>query len=214
MGATTTAIVDEDGLPLSPLEEGGSVLLGQGEQHVGVVSERFFREGSGTLFRPANTTAYAALDALADSATASLVTPLSITLSRRREDPVTIERLSLFTTDTGLALGIRVRAFCFRAAPVAGAGDNAKFTLAIATAPANRSFIGSLTGAFIQNDSDASLVWSDAGFAILTPDSGSRLLFRPHDGKVYILLQALDAFTPSANSTSVTAVAEGFQGHA
>lgn len=182
---------------------------GSGESFTGVVAEKFFVATSQTITRQANVTPYTALDAVNDNATAGSATAFSFTVSRRNDDPVTLERLRIFTTDTGVT-GKRFRAWFFRASPTIAAGDNLKFSVA------QQTLIGTMTGTFLQNDSDASAAISDGGVCFLTPDNGARIICLPTSGgeTVFMLLQTLDAFTPSANSTTFIGIVEGFQGHA
>lgn len=159
------------------------------------------------LTRPANTTAYAAGDAVSNNATAASVTPISFAASDAVNAPVTLTHLELLSTDTGLAAaGATFEAWLFNADPTAnsgiGGGDNAAFSQKQA------GFIGRMSGTFIAA--------SDGSMAILTPVEGSFLPTTPAAGGVAIhaLLKTLTAFTPSANSTTFTATLKGFQGRA
>lgn len=164
------------------------------------VASRFYVAAAPLMTRPANTTAYAANDAVANDATAGSVTPLAFTVTGRESNPVTLERMRLVASDTGVA-GKSFRAWLFSASPSPGAGDNAAFAYAKA------NFIGTMSGLF-------KAAASDGCVGVLVPDDGARIITVPgSSGKiVYALLQALEAFTPSANSTTFLATLEGFEG--
>ncbi|TIW11301.1 MAG: hypothetical protein E5V66_14145 [Mesorhizobium sp.] len=183
----------------------GTIVLGAGTNLIGNVKTKFISAAGTALTRPANTTAYTANDAISDNATAGSVTAKSITVSDVNDDTVTLERMRLVSTDTGIA-GKAVRVFLYNSDPTAnsgvGGGDNAAFSNKMA------GFIGSMSGTF--------RTFSDGAVAVLVPDEGSRIICAPASGAriVYWQLQALDAFTPSANSTTFTPTLEGFQGAA
>src|ERR1035437_2760799 len=155
--------------------------------------------------RPANTTPYTGGDAVSNNATAGSVTAVSFSLSDTNDDPITIDRLRLLSTDTGVQ-GKNFRAWFFNSDPTAstgvGGGDNTAWSQKQA------GFIGSMSGNF--------RIFSDGAGAVLTPDEGMRIITTPVSGAktIFMLLQTLDAFTPSANSTTFTGTVEGFQGRA
>src|SRR5262249_23777107 len=107
-----------------------------------------------TLTRPANTTAYAALDSISDNGTAGSVTALSATLSDTNDDPIFISEILIPPTDTGLA-GKRIRAYLFNSDPTAssgvGAGDNAAYSQKKA------GYIGSFSGILEAGFSDGTV---------------------------------------------------------
>lgn len=172
-----------------------------------------------TLTRPANTTAYTAADSISDNATAGSVTALSATVSDTNDDPVTVTEVLITSTDTGLA-GKRIRAYLYNSDPTASSGvvngDNAVFSNKRA------GYVGSVSGVLETGFSDGTVgrlvpSYNDTaaastanaaagGFIVTKPTSGARTLF--------IQFQAIDGFTPSANSTTIIANARGFQGRA
>lgn len=176
-----------------------------GTNLIGKVKTKFFAASGTALTRPANTTAYTANDAVSDNATAGSVTAKSITVSDVNDDTVTIDRFRLDSTDTGIA-GKSVRVWLYNSDPTASSGvsggDNSAFSNKKA------GFIGTLSGTF--------RTFSDGSAAVLVPDEGARIVTTPTSGArtIYWQLQALEAFTPSANSTTFTPTAEGFQGAA
>lgn len=170
------------------------------------VSTRFFAvAGAAPITRPANVTAYTANDAVANSATAGSVVAMSFSVPDINDAPVSIERLRLLSTDTGVAT-IQFRAWLFSSDPTAssgvGGGDNAAWSQKQA------GFIGSMQGTF--------RAFSDGAAACCIPDEGSRVITNPLSGgkTIYMLLQTLGGFTPSANSTTFSGTLEGFQGRA
>lgn len=167
-----------------------------------------------TLTRPANTTAYAAADSISDNATAGSVTALSATLSDTNDDPIFISEILVSSTDTGLN-GKKVRAYLFNSDPTAstgvGGGDNAAYSQKKA------GYIGSFMGWMETGFSDGSVgrlvptfnetnFSSAGGYIVTKPTSGAKTL--------YIQYQAVEAFTPSANSTTIIGTARGWQGRA
>lgn len=183
------------------------------------MSPRAFSVAFSTLTRPANVTAYTALDSISDNATAGSVTALTATVSDVNDDPLTITEVLINSTDTGLA-GKRIRAYLFNSDPTAStgvvAGDN------VAYSQKKAGYIGSLSGVLETGFSDGTvgrLVPSYAdgaaastahapanGFIVTKPTSGAKTLF--------IQYQAVDGFTPSANSTTIIGTIRGFQGRA
>lgn len=163
-----------------------------------------FAVGS-TLTRPANTTAYSINDSVSNNGTAGSVTALTVTAADVNDAPVAIERLTIDTTDTGVQ-GKTFRAYLYRSDPTAssgvGGGDNAAFS------NKKTGFIGCMSGTF--------RTFSDGAKATLVPDEGSEIITTPGSGAmtVWWQLQTLDAFTPSANSTTFVATLEGYQGRA
>lgn len=172
---------------------------------VPTVKTRFIVAVSGTITRPAATDAYAANDAVSNSTTDGSVTSQTITVSNVNDAPISIERMRLNSTDTGVG-GKAFRIWCYAADPTANSGIVGADNEAYSTK--RGSFIGTLSGTF--------RTFSDGSVAVCVPDEGSRIITLPVSGAatIYILLQTLEAFNPSANSTTFIATAEGFQGAA
>lgn len=170
-----------------------------------------------TLTRPANTTAYTALDSISDNATAGSVTALTATIADVNDDPMFLSEILIKSTDTGLA-GKRVRAYLFNSDPTASsgvaAGDNVAYSQKVA------GYIGSMSGYMETGFSDGTvgrLVPSFAdgattmhasagGFIVTKPTSGAKTLF--------IQYQAVDGFTPSGSSTTIIGTIRGWQARA
>lgn len=194
------------GEPL-PVQAVGSIGLNTpipaGDNTIGTVRRRYFAAAAATYARPENTTAYSAGDAVSNSDTAETVTALSFAVSDTIDFPVALDRMRLMSTDEGLA-GIDFRAWLFNADPAqaggVGGADNEAF------AQKMLGFVGTMAGTFV--------AMSDGCVAVLTPEHGSRIVTTPVAGAktVYALLETIDAFTPSANSTTFDATLEGEQG--
>jgi hypothetical protein len=176
----------------------GTLVIGSGSNLIGGVKTPYFTAASGTLTRPANTTAYTANDEVSATSPASL----SVTVSDANDQPVTLERIRVSSTDTaiGTAAG-SLRVWVYNGATTAGT-DNAAFS----TAKAN--YIGSFSGTL--------RTASDGSIGVLVPDEGSRIITLPASGAqtLQLRVQTLTAFTPSANSTTLDFTVEGFRGRA
>ena len=164
-----------------------------------------------TLTRPANTTAYATSDSISNNATAGSVTALSATIAYVNDDPLLLSEILISSTDTGLA-GKKIRAYLFNADPVVtgtvGGGDNATYS------QTKIGYIGSMYGTLETGFSDGTVgrlvpSFNDTNntpagaFIITKPTSGAKTL--------YIQYQAMEAFTPSANSTTIIGTIRGIQ---
>lgn len=178
-----------------------------------------FLSGGNPLTRPANTTAYTAGDSISDNATAGSVTALSATISDTNDDPIFISDILVSSTDTGLA-GKRIRAYLFNSDPTSssgvGAGDNAAYSQKKA------GYIGSFSGVLESGFSDGTVgrlvpAYND-GAASGTPNAsaGGFLAVKPTSGAktLFIQLQAIDGFTPSSSSTTISLSARGWQARA
>jgi hypothetical protein len=207
---------DESGAGSGPFSFGQVVADGSGGGSIFTkgLSNLAFVATFSTLTRPANITAYAAGDSISDNATAGSVTALSATVSDTNDDPIFISEILISSTDTGLG-GKKLRAYLFNSDPTTssgvGAGDNAAYSQKKA------GYIGSFMGWMESGFSDGAVGRlvptfnetnnSAAGaFVVTKPTSGAKTL--------YIQFQAVEAFTPSANSTTIIAKARGWQARA
>lgn len=147
------------------------------------------------LTRPANVTAYAANDAITDVGGGAI----TIAVSLANDAPVGLAALNLYTNDTGFGQSITVEAYIYNAAttPVA---DNAAFAYNLA------GLVGIMSGTF--------KAAADGGVAVLTPITGQYLFGKPIAGtkNFNVILKSLVAFTPSANSTTISHVMKAVQG--
>ena len=200
------ARIDSKRAQVMVLEDGTTRGTRQGVTTDGAAKavSKFLQVDASTLTRPANTTAYSANDAVSNNATAGSVTAQTAAFSAIADHPVTIDRVRVRSTDTGVA-GKAFRVYLFNSDPTAssgvGGGDNAAWSQKLA------GFIGSVSGVF--------RAFSDGSVAIMVPDEGARIIAKPGSGvtTIWLLFQTLEAFTPSANSTTFIATLEGMQGH-
>lgn len=192
------------------MKDQAAILYDANENPIGpnyglAVTTRFIIAAAAAMTRPANTTPYSANDAVSNNGTAGSVTPISFTVSDTNDAPISLERVCILSTDTGVR-GKSFRIWLFKSDPTASSGvsggDNAAFSQKQA------GYIGTMSGSF--------RTFSDGAGAILVPDEGSRIITVPVSGAktLYALLQTLSDFTPSANSTTFTCTIEGFQGRA
>lgn len=169
---------------------------------------RAINAAAAAMTRPANTTAYAAGDAVSNSATAASVMPIAFAAVADLADaPVLLTHLEILSTDSGPATaGVTFEAWLFNSDPTAnagvGGGDNSAF------AQKQAGFIGRMSGNFIAA--------SDGSIAMLTPIDGSYVGARPVAGgtTIYALLKTLGPFTPSASGTTFSCTLRGVQGRA
>ncbi len=178
------------------------------------LANRVFAAAFTTLTRQANTTAYSAADSISDNATAGSVTALSATISDVNDDPIFINEILISSTDTGLA-GKKLRAYLFNSDPTASSGVSGGDNLAYSQKKAG--YIGSFMGWMETGFSDGTVgrlvpTFNETnntqagGFVVTKPTSGAKTL--------YIQYQAVEAFTPSANSTTIIGTARGWQARA
>jgi hypothetical protein len=156
------------------------------------------------LTRPANVTAYTALDSISNNATAGSVTANSVSLSDTNDHPIDIAEILLASTDTGPGTAaIQIRLHLFNSDPTASTGvvggDNAAWSNKQA------GWVGSFSGTM--------RAFSDGSRGVLIPDEGTLRMIAPVSGAktLFWQLQALGGFTPSANSTTFTPTFKGFQ---
>lgn len=217
--STGLAITNANANGQAAMASSAPVTLSTDQKYQTGMSPRAFAVAFSMLTRPPNTTAYSALDSISDNATAGSVTALTASVSDTNDDPLTLTEILISSTDTGLA-GKRIRAYLFNSDPTAstgvGGGDNAAYSQKKA------GYIGSFSGVLESGFSDGTVgrlvaTFADGaaagtphaqagGFVVAKPTSGAKTLF--------IQYQAVDGFTPSANSTTIIGTIRGFQGRA
>lgn len=183
----------------------GTLKLGAGTSLIGKVKTKLIHATGSTLTRPANVTPYSIGDSVSNNATPGSVTANTVTIADLNDEPLSIERVRLVSTDTGFAAKA-VRLWLYRSDPTANSGVVGGDNLAFSNKQAG--FIGTLSGVF--------RTFSDGSTAVLVPDEGARIITTPGSGvqTLWWQLQSLDAPTPSANSTTFIPTFEGFQGGA
>lgn len=155
-----------------------------GENFVGKVGG-VTAEVSANFTRPADTTAYASGDLVANSTTAGSVTPLSFTVARVAAGSGSIRRARIKKSGTSVT-NTAFRLHLFAASPTVTNGDNG------ALLTTHSGWIGSI-------DVNAMLAFSDAAAGNGTPNSGSEVAFKLASGQVLFgLLEARGAYTPTS----------------
>ena len=119
----TTNLVQLPTSQITTLTPPTSVGLNAGENHLGEVAGRI-AIASGTLTRPANTTAYTANTIIGNNVTAGSCAPTSLTVARSNDKSFLIRRLSLKVNDTAW-LNAVVRVHLYRDSPTYANGDGA-----------------------------------------------------------------------------------------
>lgn len=154
-----------------------------------------------TFNRPADTTAYASGDLIANSTTAGSVTPLSLAAARVNAGTGAIRRVRLSTTKTGLAGTEVFRVHLFKNDPSLSTGiangDNGAFSV--------KGVAAIHLGIF---DVTLDRVFSDGSKGVAAPIVGSEILFDAGAGtqNIYALIEARGAYTPASGETFVLAL--------
>lgn len=152
--------------------------------------------------RPADTTAYAAGDLIANSTTAGSVLPLTFVASRANDKAAGILRGRL--TKSGVTVANAVfRAHFFKDSPTVTGGDNA----ALASNGA-LTYLGSIDFDMSGASNEKSRLFSDGVKAIAIPNVGQTILFEPHAASqnIYALLEARAAYVPASGETFTLAI--------
>jgi len=159
---------------------------GASELHIGEVGGRS-TVPTASLTRPADTTAYASGDLVADSTTAGSVTPLTWTVARVASGSGMIRRCRLRKSGTAVA-NAQFRVHLFRVSPTVTNGDNGAW---LANQVAN--YMGAL-------DVSVDRAFSDGSSGSGQPITGSEINFALASGQsVFGLIEARAAYTPTAS---------------
>lgn len=158
---------------------------------------------SASFTRPANTTAYAAGDLAANSATAGSVIPLTFPgVAARAGDAFSIDRVRIVKSGTTLT-NASFRLHLFSASPTSSAGDNAAFNSSEALAVATvANYLGTVAVTVGKSGTAAAV-----GLGI--PTTGDRII-DASTTTVYGLLEALAAYTPASEEV-FTVTLEGLR---
>jgi hypothetical protein len=167
------------------------------EAHVGQVGGAVVN-ATANFSRPADTTAYAANDLVANSTTAGSVAALQLTVTRIAAGSGLLRRLKLHKSGTSVT-NANFRVHFFSAAPTVANGDNGAFS---ATGVA--SYLGAI-------DVNVGQAFTDGAAGFGVPNVGGEIAVKLSSGQiVYALVQALAAYTP-ANAETFTLTAEFLQ---
>lgn len=173
--------------------------------NVSVISNNSEVRIQASFTRPADTTAYAAGDLVANSTTAGSVIPLSFANAvRMAGDCVRIERVRIEKSGTSLT-NASFRLHLFESSPTPTVGDNGVFNNAGALASNN---ILNHAGTF-----PVTMVWSasDGAMGIGVPTTGSGATASPTSGtSLFGLLEVTAAYTPVSGEVFYV-VLEGYR---
>lgn len=174
--------VAEDGTALS---EGGALKVtpGAGENFLGSVGGKAV-VASANFTRPADTTAYASGDLVANSTTAGSVAPMSFTAARVAAGSGMIRRARLRKTGTGVT-NASFRLHLYTASPTPANGDNAAWSTDKAA-----NYLGAI-------DITVDKTFTDGSAGNGVPNTGAEINFALTSGQIiYGLLEARGAYTP------------------
>lgn len=144
---------------------------------------------SASFSRPADTTAYATGDLVANSTTAGNVVPMVLSAARTTDGRGMIRRARLKKTGTSIS-NASFRIHLYKNAPTVTNGDNSAWLTT------ESLYLGAI-------DVTMDKVFSDAAKGIGVPNSGSEIVFDPSDGtqNIFALLEARGAYTPASGET-------------
>lgn len=182
-----------------------SVAIASDQGNVPVISNNSEVRISANFTRPADTTAYAAGDLVANSTTAGSVVPLTFTNAiRTAGDCVRIERVRIEKTSTSLT-NASFRLHLFEASPTPTVGDNGAFNASGVLATNNvLNYVGAFNVTMTNSGSDGA-----AGFGV--PITGAAITISPTSGtSVYGFIEVTAAYTPTSGETFY-AVIEGYR---
>jgi hypothetical protein len=151
-----------------------------------------------SLTRPANTTAYALGDLIANSATAGSVTPLAIAAARENDATGMLRKVRLSTDNVAWANNT-VRVHLFKNSPTSTVGDNGVFAAAI-------NGVASIHLGYFDVIFDQ--VFSDGVKGEGVPNTGGEINFDPAAGtqNIYALIEVRGAYTPTSGQAFALAV--------
>lgn len=182
-----------------------SVTIASNQSNVPVVSNNSEVRIQASFTRPADTTAYAAGDLVANSTTAGSVVPLSFTNAvRTAGDCLRIERVRIEKTGTSLT-NATFRLHLFEASPTPTVGDNGVYNSS-GTLATNNTL--NMAGTF-----PVTMIWagSDGAMGIGVPTTGSGATASPTSGTtLFGLLEVTSAYTPVSGETFYV-ILEGYR---
>lgn len=141
---------------------------------------------SASFTRPANTTAYASGQLVANSTTAGSVSPMQFSGGRLNWGTGQVRRARVTKSGTSLT-NAQFRLHLYRASQTAANGDGAAWST-----DGVANYIGKL-------DVTMDAAFTDGAFGIATPVEGNDMTFKSNStGSIYGLLEARAAYTPSS----------------
>ena len=188
---TNTIVLLEAYATLLTAELGAAAVLNNGivdAPATPVIGERFADVLVASFSRPADTTAYASGDLVANSTTVGTVQPLTLTNAARVTDGSgRIERIRLYKSGAGLT-GAAFRVHIFASVPVVTNGDNGAFATSTA----------GYVGAF---DVTMDRAFTDGAFGVALPVLGNSVQFKASGTMLYALIEARGAYAPASGET-------------
>ncbi len=157
-----------------------------GDNPLPVIAGGYAAQPSDTFVRPADTTAYASGDLVANSTTAGSVVAMDFAVARSTGRGGMIRRVHLHKTDTGIT-NASFRVHLYSEAPAVTNGDNGAW---LSTKSA--AYLGSF-------DVTVDKAFSDGAAGIGVPNNGSEVNFL--SDTVYALIEARGAYTPASGET-------------
>lgn len=149
----------------------------------------FAANPSASFARPADTTAYAAGDLIANSTSAGSVAPLQVTVARVAAGSFMLRRLKLAKSGTSVT-NAAFRVHFWTTAPTVANGDNGALSA---------SGVASYVGAF---DVTMDRSFSDGACSFGVPVVGSDITVKLASGtSIYALVEARGAYTPASGET-------------
>lgn len=148
----------------------------------------------GSFTRPADTTAYAAGDLVANSVTAGSVTPISVAAARVNAGTGMIRRIRL-TTSSPSTTNASFRVHFYKTSPTFTNGDNAAWLTTGST------YLGAC-------DVTIDKVFSDGAKGIGVPNTGTEINFDTGAStqNIFAVIEARGAYTPTSGETFTLAV--------
>jgi hypothetical protein len=144
---------------------------------------------SQSFTRPADTTAYASGDLVANSTVAGSVVPLALSVARTAGGTGSIRRARLRKTGTSIT-SAAFRLHLYSASPVPSNGDNGAWLTTQAAA-----YMGAI-------DVTLDKAFTDGAFGAGTPNAGAEINFDLASGQtIYGLIEARGAYTPVSGET-------------
>lgn len=174
------------------------IVLAAGELHIGAVGGHTANPASTQFTRPADTTAYASGDLVANNTTAGSVAPLQFTVTRIATGSGSIRRARM-KKSTASITSAAFRLHLYSASPTPSNGDNGVW---LSTGAA--TYLGSLDITFDR-------AFTDGATGNGTPSVGSEITFKLASGSIiYGLIEARSAYTPG-NAETFDVTLEVFQ---
>lgn len=187
-GGRARVVSDDLPLPVVLTGSGGSsgVAIAAGEEHIGQVGGHTARISAG-FTRPADTTAYAVGDLVANDTTAGSVTAMSFAIGRDALGSGGMIRRARLRKSGTSVVSASFRLHLYSAPPVPSNGDNGAW---LTDGAAN--YVGSI-------DVICDKVFTDGAAGNGAPGSGSEINFTADT--CYGLLEARGAYTPASGET-------------